>query len=1450
MKQVLGLVAAGLALGAGALVMAQPQSNPVYVDESPAANDTFVRAREHVGAGNLDEAVRVLQILLDEQADRVIATEKDRDLFVSVRAAVHERLLAEPGMLSRYRAMMAARAERLFQDGRVDEVERSLLLTSAGFDSALRIAQRQIEDARFEAARLTLEQLEKHPDRTGDKERGARAAKLSALLARYLDRREVRLIAERWAAEAQVAAGLLKPEAWPAGALAAGVSPLGPLPALNASGLIAKPLWSVTVNPNAAPPDPNALAPGVRAGAASIPPLAKDLLLIPTVEGDTVFINDGTVVSAWDRFTLAPRWSVSPGIADAPAQQGGVRGNRVRPDRFGYGFNPRFEDLGTVTVQGRTAVAATGRGGSSAPGTRDSDDRLHALDTLTGRVRWTVQIGAIDPLLADSGVRGPAIITEGTVVVAARKLQPERRLVSLAIAGVEAQTGALRWVRPIGSAGSLPFAPQSLGAEGMMLSDGVVYRADRLGVVGAIEAGTGRVRWVRRLPVDAAMNTEQVLSWQVSNPIVDGTSIVMLSPDGRRAVRLDSATGTLLGERDVAELGAPTARYLLRAGEYLAAVGEDRIGLTRIAAFEIDRATSTQPIQQPGIRGRVSVVGGRLLVPTVSGMTLFDPERPQTPAGTHTLDEPGQVLALESQLVVADDLRLHSYLRWEVAEAILQQRIKADPKDPAPAVTFVELAYRAEHPERLAEAVDAALASLRVAPAGEATDAARSRLLEALNDMTISALEPGAGTAPRGQSLPKIIEDKALLETLVARLGELASTPDERVAHVLATGRVREGQGDFAGASMEYQRVLEDPALTGATWRGPQLSVRADLEATRRMEGLVRQHGPGAYAAQEAKARAELAGFGAGATIEQLEGLVARFPLSSVTPAAWGKLAEALRAADKPQQATAALEAGLRAAQRIADAPPATVGELAGRLIVTLRERKQTAAAAGVLRTVRTRFPGLALTSAGAPLDADRIGVELADALAAAMRWARVGNVRAEGAQVIPGWSLMEPVLIESSPTVASLVPLRSDDAVSVWAAPTAAAGGAGGAESGDAITKVWSREIQEGYESHLLKLTGDAAYFLFVSSVDGYVERVGGSPPAERWRSPSFVKALGREGSRGMRRVPGVMADAMATPTDGLQDPRNILVAMDDRTLVIVQRAGRAVGIDLDTGEELWAATTQVNRVYDTQVAAGLLVIAGDQEERGQGGVVTDLRPAIQIIDARTGRSTQKFGEGVLGGGAGGGHVHWVRITDTGTLIAGLGNAVMCVDPTTAQVNWTITHADILPVAAAWVFGDELVLLGPDRRLWLANASTGRMSPRPLDIPRTHLDAARSIEAFPLSAIPGSGFGVATQQGLALFSAEGALTGLDGMGGSTAMVPPRPAEGRAVTIETVAEGRTNDGLMMFSMHALDTSGGAMAASRPVLLGARPLAMMLIDGRIAVTAGSVTIVLDAPAGNR
>ncbi len=1474
-----GAAALALVLASGCpIALAAPpglglgqQANPVYVDDSPAAADTVVRVREHISAGNLDEAVRVLQVLLDEQPDRLVASPADPDLFRSVRAATHETLLANPALLDRYRATFGPRAERLLGEGQTETVERALLLTPAGFDAVLKLAQAALEDARFEHARLLLEQLDRHPDRV--KERARLASTSASQLARYLDRPQLRDLASRWAKDGAAGVPDLSPITWPPAAKAQAASPMRPLGPTSTQGMVSKPLWTVPLNPSAAIPEANlGVANGTRS-QVSLPMFARDLLLLPTVSGDTVFVNDGSQIAAWDRFTLGPRWSATPGLADAPSIEPGMRGDRRRIDRFNYGgYTPRADDVCTVTVSGRTAVAATGR--SNTGGRGDGDDRIQALDTVTGRFRWAVQLNTLDPLtLYEATVRGPIEIFENTVVFAARKHLPDRRLVSLSLVGLDLPTGKLKWVRPVGSAGSMPWVLQSMGADGITVARGVAFRADRLGVIGAVEVGTGRPRWIRRLPVETSSGNDQPQAWQLACPVADsgadgaGGSIIFISPDMRRLVRLDQSTGAIIGQRDVSDLTSAAPKYLLRCGtdgSRLACIGDDRVAFLNASAMEIDKPQYSMPAVLPGIRGRCVATGDRLLVPVTGGFHLVDPAHPAD-APLVPLEESGNVLPLDSQIVVLDDARLHSYLQWEVAERLLTQRIEADPADPAPAVTFAELAYRAGKPDRIVAAARQAMTALRNGPQNDATWNARTRLIEAMQGMLASALEPppptSPGASPARPARPGLaiapITDRTILQQIVTLLGEVSFEPPDKLAHTLALGRLAELNEHPADAIAAYQKILIEPALAGATWRGPQVSIRGELEAARRMETLLKHLGPDAYAAQEQAAQAELASFGATPTQAQLESLAARYPLSQQTPGLWVKLADMAIAAGRVQQAAGALEAGLRSATRQPAPPEAIVGEIAGRLIVDLRERKQLTAAAGVLRSVRARFPGLALTSAGSPLDADRLGAEIATRLAANMRWPRIGAVRTDKAQAIPGWTMLDPLLSDRQPNVTTLLPLVSDDEVGVWTVPTTDR-----ADKNELLAKAWSAPLPDGAHPLLIKATPEAVFFAVVKDSDATIMKVGGTPLESKWRSDPLSKVFGGADARsgGMRSLPGVQP-LMSTPGEGETAATNFIVTMDERTMVLVQRNGRGVAFDTETGELLWTARVGVGRVYDIDLASGTLAVGGDQETYGPppaANTVVDLKPVIQLLDARTGRPAQRIGD--LGS-----HVRWIGFADGGSsgaggaaaagspggsLIAALDNSVVCIDLASARPNWTISTPEAMPVSAMWIFGDELVMADQARNLWLASVSTGRMRPAALEVPRSHLDLTQTLDAFPLSPVAGAGFGVSTQQGLAVFGPDGALTGIDGLNGASTMLRPRPADGRALTIETVADGRTGDGMMMFTLHALDVAGNSGASlidSRPILLGARPTAMSLMDDRVAITAGNTTVILHAPA---
>ena len=78
------------------------------------------------------------------------------------------------------------------------------------------------------------------------------------------------------------------------------------------------------------------------------------------------------------------------------------------------------------------------------------------------------------------------------MLVAARKFLPERRLTVLMLCALDAQTGRLLWKQNVGSAGSLPFVSTTSQFDTTLVHDGIAYRADDLGVLGAFRGRTAR----------------------------------------------------------------------------------------------------------------------------------------------------------------------------------------------------------------------------------------------------------------------------------------------------------------------------------------------------------------------------------------------------------------------------------------------------------------------------------------------------------------------------------------------------------------------------------------------------------------------------------------------------------------------------------------------------------------------------------------------------------------------------------------------------------------------------------------------------------------------------------------------------------------------------------------------------------------------------------------------
>ncbi|MBC7772961.1 MAG: hypothetical protein H7210_10735, partial [Pyrinomonadaceae bacterium] len=391
--------------------------NPVYVDDSPAASETFLRVQDHLNSKNLNEGVRALQMLLDQHADRVVlrtgaVDQSERNLFVGVRSEVHRVLLQNPELLARYRQLQETLAQTALAEGDIEKVESCFLLTTSGFDAALALANRQLEAASFQAAFITLQELKAHPDCTGDRAKAAGKAALQ--LSRYFDSPLLDELVKGWNFSAP-GAEVSPPSkvTWPLVARRFGVSPLDPLAQTDLSQVLGKPLRSTLISVE----DGGISFDG--AGGAErdrIPILAKRLFVMPTVADDTLYLNDGSSISAWDRITLTKRWRAEPILLDGADRADDNRNLSAFGNSYRQSRRNALEELLSVAANGADVVAVTGL---PIAGLREGDPRIHGIDADTGQVRWSVNLADLDPQLSGVSVRGPGVITEGTVIFAA-----------------------------------------------------------------------------------------------------------------------------------------------------------------------------------------------------------------------------------------------------------------------------------------------------------------------------------------------------------------------------------------------------------------------------------------------------------------------------------------------------------------------------------------------------------------------------------------------------------------------------------------------------------------------------------------------------------------------------------------------------------------------------------------------------------------------------------------------------------------------------------------------------------------------------------------------------------------------------------------------------------------------------------------------------------------------
>ena len=1364
-----GLVAILVGILPAPASVAQVADNPVYVDDSTFAADALTQALRRLDAGDPSEAVRLLQEAIDREGDRLLVSRDQPELFLTVRQRLTNEILARPALLTRYRESMEPAARALLESGDSAAVARRYALTTAGFDATLLEAERRLEAARFDSAWRALVTLDAHPDRTGD--RGARAGRLLGRILAYTDAAPAAAFAETWGTDHRVSGRVDPPR------LNLGHTTLDPGPAVRLDDLVARALASA---PLPAPAVSGAQqirrSRPTRRAAGRETPLHY---VLPTVTESAIYVNDGRTLSSLERYTLAPRWRVEFIPPDLRSATPYVTTGRTA-----------IEDLATVSVSGRFAVAV---GGIASRGLRDEDDRLHAVDTATGALRWSVTPGEISADLAAGSFRGPAVIDEGVVIIGVVKSVKERRLLSFHLAGLDLITGRTLWTRPLGSSGTLPYGAMAKIADLPAVADGLIFQMDSLGFIAAIETVTGRVRWLRRRPLQNMVSPIR-RTWDGASPVVRHGVLYTIAPDRRDVLALDPETGALLGTRSTADFRDPD--YLLGSTDSLVAVDDERIVALPFAEFDNpDREPRLILDARPGgIIGRVAVAGARVLAPTVDGVRVarVDAESPDD-STLAPLDRPGNVVALESELVVVDAAAVHTYLIWDVAERVLSERMAAHPNDPGPAVTFIDLAYRAGRPERVLPAVDAALNAIASNPLEEGNARARARLFESLWTI-VTERESDRPTPLTGD----------LEAALVDRLGQAAADPPQRVRYLLARGAQAETNEDARDAVESYQLILDTPTLARARFQSTGVEARADLEATKGLTRVVQRFGPGAYQAYSDEADRALQSLNPSADPDVYAQLAQRYPIAPAAARAWLHAADRFERLGAPRRALAALEDGLTTADRALVEDDALIAELVGRLIQTQIESGRLEAAADTIARARREWPTLIPTSRGATIPIDTLDQQVTTRLASARRRARITPPAPDApVSLLTGWIIQRPILASDHPVSTESIVLRNDAGLGLFRIDPA-----GG------MHHVWSAQLPVG--SSILADTWDAVYTLEPGARGRRFSRFDRASGALVWRTDDLNDLLPETGA--------------ALPT------LPTFAIMDHRSLALVRSDGAAAAYDLATGERLWFNPMILPDVAEAAADADTLLVIGDKRRPLPQNRADPPAPVAVTLDLRSGTVTSRFDPGV-------GQPLWTRLTPDGdSIIGGLGG-VAARDLLRETRLWLADELAGLRTADAWPVPGRILILDDDAGLWQIDTGDERPAVRDLD---TQGRLARAlITGAPIRvASIGDDVVLASTDGLLVYDRAGALVGMDRRGDDSAVTPAAIGERFAVAA-AVNPAEADAEALWHDLFIFELPSAALAQRRLVNLEARPDDVALLDGRILLSAGKATLVIDA-----
>jgi outer membrane protein assembly factor BamB len=482
------------------------------------------------------------------------------------------------------------------------------------------------------------------------------------------------------------------------------------------------------------------------------------------------------------------------------------------------------------------------------------------------------------------------------------------------VVALDAETGALRWIRYLGAASSDAdnmmmgmgmggFSPMStdLGHRLLSLDGPTVYFQTNLGAVAALDAETGGIRWVATYPREDRAEGSPGRDRDLNPAIVHDGLVIVAPDDTSRIYAFDAGSGRLVWKTDTLPDEVKLAHLLGVAKGRLVASG-DRVLLFDVKNGKLIHSWPDSGRAYDGF-GRGLLAGDKIYWPTRTEIHILDqstglPAEPpiklqesfQTTGGNLAVGDGYLVVAQADRMVVfCQNSRLIQRYRDEIAHA------------PEQAANYYRLAQAAEATGQEALALESLEQALGRARPSETIDGVL--LVDAARDHQYRLLMKLGHKARSGR-------DWAQASRRFEAAAAVARSDRDRLASRLLLADVELEWNRPHEAVVTLQQLLFDDRLRplNINTEDGHRTIRADLLISDRLSAILRAHGRTLYADYDRQARALLDRGKAERDPRLLEEVGQSFPVALVVPDSLLALGAVSEAAQRPADAAHAFK--------------------------------------------------------------------------------------------------------------------------------------------------------------------------------------------------------------------------------------------------------------------------------------------------------------------------------------------------------------------------------------------------------------------------------------------------------------------------------------------------------------------------------------------------------------